>query len=36
MGAAGAGVMEAWGTAKTPAARARRTVEYFIVMICVL
>lgn len=31
-GAAGAAVIEAWGTANAPATRARMTVEYFIVM----
>jgi len=33
MGAPGADVIEAWGTAKAPAARARMAVVYFIVMV---
>jgi hypothetical protein len=32
-GADGAEVMDAWGTANTPATRARITAEYFIVTV---
>jgi hypothetical protein len=33
VGAAGAAVMEAWGTANAPATKARIIAEYFIVIV---
>jgi hypothetical protein len=35
-GAAGAAVIDAWGTANAPAKRAKMTVVYFIVMVGVV